>query len=741
MVVPYASNFDSLDVALKVETVHLRVGSEQMLLEAIHISNFKGLRSVEFRPGNFGCLVGENNAGKSSVLQAIVWALGRTGQLPTGLYYDKDLPVEFRLTFTNVTDEHLMRLAAEHRNRISELIIEGRLEIVVRYRPQQKCETTAIKRVPAESRYREDAIGEALQGLRPPAVARAVREQYAEFAEGLADDANITAAKAHLSAQISDLPPEQFQAVEGALPTGISTSIANLLPEAIYIPAVKDLSDDLKTSQSTTFGRLLGILLDDLNPHLAQIELSLATLNEMLNRVEERGELIDRRHQHVQNLEGRIENFLRDNFPSIRLELNVPPPELKTILNTAEIYIDDGSKDRIDNKGDGLKRSLTFALLQTYVEQRDRVAQAQLEDDVEVPARRPLLFLFEEPELYLHPRSQKVLFATLSRISENNQVVVTTHSPLFFAPGATASFVRIAKVNSEPKPEARLYPVDVALDPDNAEVFRLARFENADAAFFSRRVVLFEGESDDAYCKHVAKTLNPNWCFDTHSVSMVRVSGKGNFSKFRRFFEAFGIEVKLVADLDALFDGYQHLSAPQELAEVRDVAIAAIDARIAELGIRAEPAARQIRDKVHGNTWRQRYGLVKEALEQVRETNLVTLETVALFESLFTWEEEVARVKACREDEASRSELTPLLDGLRDAGICVLSRGAIEDYYPVGAENGSKPQRALAAIELITGPADIAAIGAPLAPERDGELTEIFLELFRGLVEPQQPVQ
>lgn len=387
-----------------------------MLLDTIHISNFKGLRSVEFRPSSFGCLVGENNAGKSSVLQAVVWALGRAGQLPIGLYYDKDLPVEFRMIFTNVTDEHLMRLAAEHRNRISELIIDGRLEIVVRYRPLQKCETTAIKRVPAEPRYRDDAIGEVLQGLRPPAVARAVRDQYPEFADGLADDANITGAKAHMAAEIAMLPPEQFQATEGALPTGISTSIANLLPEPIYIPAVKDLSDDLKTSQSTTFGRLLGILLDDLNPHLAQIELSLATLNEMLNRVEERGELIDRRHQHVQNLEGRIENFLQDNFPSIRLELNVPPPELKTILNTAEIYIDDGSKDRIDNKGDGLKRSLTFALLQTYVEQRDRVAQAQFEEGVEVPARRPLLFLFEEPELYLHPRSQKVLFSTLSRV-------------------------------------------------------------------------------------------------------------------------------------------------------------------------------------------------------------------------------------------------------------------------------------------------------------------------------------
>jgi putative ATP-dependent endonuclease of OLD family len=122
--------------------------------------------------------------------------------------------------------------------------------------------------------------------------------------------------------------------------------------------------------------------------------------------------------------------------------------------------------------------------------------------------------LFEEPELYLHPRSQRILFATLGRISHTHQVVVTTHSSLFFAPGITASFVRVAKQDAAPKPVGQLFPVQFALDPTNAEVFRLTRFENTDAAFFSRRVVLFEGESDDAFCKHIAKILNPDWDFD-----------------------------------------------------------------------------------------------------------------------------------------------------------------------------------------------------------------------------------
>jgi hypothetical protein len=645
------------------------------------------------------------------------------------------VPVEFRLAFTGVTQNHLLRLAEEHRTRIAELLVEGKFELIVRYPPEQKCETTAVRRTPREQRYRDDSIAAVLQGKRGAAVAEAVQENYPEFADGLPARANITVAKRHLIDRIATLPQEAFEMIEGPLPTGISSSIATLLPEPIYIPAVKNLGDDLKTSQSTTFGRLLGLLLDDLGSDLAQIQQSLATLNSLLNRVDVGGELVDQRHAHVRGLETRIEGFLKDNFPAVKLELNVPPPELRTILNSAQIFVDDGSRDLIENKGDGIKRSLTFALLQTYVHHREQTTRAEQALDSQEPSRRPLLFLFEEPELYLHPRSQRILFDTLAKISSENQVVVTTHSPLFFVPGVTANFVRVNKVPAEPKPEGRLHPVNMSLEPDNAEVFRLAKFENADAAFFSRRVVLFEGESDDAYCKHVAKLFNPDWCFDKHCISMVRVSGKGNFGKFRRFFEAFGIEVKLVADLDALFDGYQHLSPPEELSELRAQTIAQIDARIQELGVRAEPATRQIRDKVYSASWRERYGQAKEALRQVQTTNQVGADTIRLLDGLFTWEQEIARVKVCREDDTARAFLTPLLDGLRANGICVLSRGAIEDYYPAGAENGQKPQRALTAIGLLGNKADLAGVSAPLARGRDCELAEVFTELFRQHME------
>lgn len=702
-----------------------------MRLKKVIIKNFKGLKEASFNPTQFGCLVGENNSGKSTVLQAIVIGLNRPSQLSTDLFYDPVVAVEIGLQFDGVLDADLLRLTTEQADRIKPLVSNGELSILVRYRPGEKCEVTTQRLIPIEPRYQDDAISEALRGKSGAAVRQALVTNYPEFAANAPISISIKQAKSYLSEQIERLPVDQFHLVFVPLPTGINTSISNLLPEPIYIPAVKNLTDDLKSTQSTPFGRLLGLLLEDMAPDLAQFDQTFQALNGRLNRIKQGEEVVDGRHQKIQSLEASVENFLSENFPQVKVELNIPPPELKTIINAAQIFINDGSRDLIENKGDGIKRSLTFALLQTYVSHLERVAGEAGDDQ---PSPRPLIFLFEEPELYLHPKSQRILFNTLSRIASAHQVVVTTHSPLFFAPGVTAAFVRIAKMPALPKPFGVLHPVEFAIDEANAEVFRMARFENADAGFFSRRVVLFEGESDDAYCKHVAKMFNTDWDFDRKNIALVRVSGKGNFARFRRFFESFGIEVKIVADLDALFEGFQHLGATPELIQMRGRILQNVDARAAELGIKAEPRAEQIKDKVNNRSWRDRYNTAKAALRRIQEANLIDESALQEIDNLFVWEQNIARVNVCREDSMARAMLVPVLDGMRALGVCILSKGAIEDYYPEGTpENCSKPEKALGACRLVTGLDIATGLSTPLALGREVELLEMFREMFRDM--------
>jgi hypothetical protein len=245
-------------------------------------------------------------------------------------------------------------------------------------------------------------------------------------------------------------------------------------------------------------------------------------------------------------------------------------------------------------------------------------------------------------------------------------------------------------------------------------------------------VVLFEGESDDFFLRHVARQLDPDWDFEKRNISMVRVSGKGNFSKFRGFFEAFGIEVKIIADLDALFDGYDQLGGPADAVSVRSAALQTIDQRITALDMRPELRAEQIKSKARQESFRVRYEAARAALRAWQETGTVATDTPQVIDRLFLWENDITRTRACIEDAAAREALTPLLDRLRQEGICVLSRGAIEAYYPAACPpHSSKPQRALAACDLVVDQAGALALSAPLAPGRSPELKEILAECFR----------
>lgn len=699
-----------------------------MRLQQISISNFKGLREAECEPRSFACLIGENNAGKSSVLQTIVYALNRPTELPRNVFYDDERPITLQCTFDNIDGADLSRLADEHRQKIAPLIYEGRFGLVVRYKCGEKVDLKVVKKTPLDERLREDQIGETLKGKRGNAIRIAFDEHYPEWAAALPPDVNLSQAKEFLADQIAQLPDDQFGFDEAPLPSGISASIKAFLPEPIYIPAVKNINDDLKTTQSTSFGRLLGLLLEDLATDLEDIHNSLANLKRMLNRVVDGGIQVDERHDKVKALELLIEKFLGENFPNARIELEVPPPELKTILNTAQIFIDDGSRDLVDHKGDGIKRSLTFALLRAYVHQLE---ERNIEGQEAENNHQPLIFLFEEPELYLHPQSQRILFDTLDTIAETYQVIVTTHSPIFFAPGVTAKFIRVSKHEERPKPIARLYPVDFELDAESAEAFRLAKFEHAEAGFFASRVVLFEGESDDIFLGHIARTLNPLWEFSRRNYAMVRVGGKGNFTRFRRFFQLFGIEVLLIADLDAIFDGFQHLGAPEHCTALRADVLQTIDKRIGELGIRADLTSQQIKRKIFKLSWREKYENAKRALRELQQGVQVSDRLVNDIDALFVWEQADSRLKAVLADEVSREAVIPLLDALRREGICVLLKGAIEDYYPDHVpSHAPKPDRAMQAGETLSTRDQVIAACPPLQPGRPSEFEEIFTRIF-----------
>lgn len=79
-----------------------------------------------------------------------------------------------------------------------------------------------------------------------------------------------------------------------------------------------------------------------------------------------------------------------------------------------DIIIDDGNPTNIEFKGDGIKSLTAIALLKEHA----------------LKSKMPVIII-EEPEAHLHPEAINQLNSIIEGLSENNQVIVTTHNPLF----------------------------------------------------------------------------------------------------------------------------------------------------------------------------------------------------------------------------------------------------------------------------------------------------------------------
>lgn len=425
--------------------------------------------------------------------------------------------------------------------------------------------------------------------------------------------------------------------------------------------------------------------------------------------------------------------YVREQFRDIKLSISIPPPDVQTVFSNATILIDDGVVGTIETKGDGLKRAVLFSLLRTFVDLRNQVRTTSADESA---TEKKYLFLFEEPELYLHPAAQRILYDALVNIAEDHQMCVCTHSPYFFSAAGSGTFLRLRKqtIIDEPGPPfTATLPVNLIQELSKRDAFQIICYENNTAAFFCDRAVLVEGDCDVIYLKHVAKTLDSRWDFDRHNVALIRIGGKGNFKRYRSFFEHFNLEVRIIADLDAIVDQYEKLGAPTECDAMRSALIGAADRTGTQAAIISSDTAKAIAGK---RTFKMRYDECKAVANKISHGEKATAEELAAFATLFEEEAHVHRRKAITDDSSLAQQKEGLLAELRRHGIIVLSRGCIEDYFPEGCIGDDKPTRAINACHGITNRASALACSPRI---RDGhgasreELLLIFENVFQGI--------
>lgn len=687
-----------------------------MRLAELEVENYRALKSCRAKLGPLACVVGENNTGKSSLLLATrLFFSGTT--ITANDFFDPSQVVRLSASFTGITEADLARISdEEHRSRAASLVRAGSLRLVRQYGLDGKSTLLCDTLAPIDPRFSESEITKAVQGKRGKQLVEAFQSLFQEHAARFDAVTSQAAGKEVIEAIAAGLGPDQMKPVERPLPSGIPASIRALLPEPILIPAVKDVRDELKTGEAATFGKLVSILLGLIQEaeELKSISEALQELHGLLNVVKQPdGSLSDKRLEQVRAIEAILRENLRESFPSIGLELLVPQPELRQIFATAQILVDDGVKGEVDTKGDGLKRSVIFALLRTYVAlTRDPQASGAAGSAMSA-AHAPYLILFEEPELYLHPSAQRVLFDALRRLSGRHQVILSTHSPVFLGPLMTKTFIKLRKRGVGIGLEEKLYGEAIAIDLESElglrDAFQLLCYENSAAGFFADKVVLVEGDSDAIFLRHAGSILCPHWDYDSRAVEFIRLNGKGNLKRFRHFFDRFDVQTHAILDLDFLIEGLELLELAEPIRGLRNALLSELDERAAADANEHKISGAAIRQLIRRRKWVDRYARFKELARAIAEGCSPTPDQLLEIELLFEDEAIEPRRQVLMTQRTTLSTLPPLLEALRAHRLFVLSGGTVEGYYPSTVVGPDKPTRALDACAKLRTRADFAA--------------------------------
>jgi hypothetical protein len=259
--------------------------------------------------------------------------------------------------------------------------------------------------------------------------------------------------------------------------------------------------------------------------------------------------------------------------------------------------------------------------------------------------------------------------------------------------------------------------------------FQIISFETGSHAFFSRRVILVEGDSELIALPHIAKMINSQWDLKANSISLVKINGKGSFKRYRDFFSKFNVNIMLLSDLDVLLDGFDKTDASDEMKAMRSDLLVAVDKIILDENLLANPSPKLLKEELQ----RERVKALHLALVNAREMTNVA-EQCRILDEIFVFQKTQPRLEVL--SDSSRADIVlkkrALLAALRTTGIFVLEKGAIEEYYPDTVTGGDKPSMAQSFCKLVKNREEVIALCQmlDLAGVQKPELEVIMEQIF-----------
>lgn len=530
-----------------------------MKLSKLQIQNFRKLNNVEINFADATFLVGTNNSGKSSTLDAI--------ELLTSEKCKLDDSCRSRF----VTEEGI-----EIVNNTDDVIIEGLFTDVPKEIVQQRGFNASRLKYNEDDdtysfKYRVRLSNDNKQHREILMHTVTLKNEYndcqtyqALIDKGI-DPSYFTGRdlakkfNASQKSELSSICPEAFDVNEREEwfenPGGIAGNVLSKLPRFLKIKA-DVLSDEMAADKSGTLHDLLDILFSQVREASPNYQKAVAALSELEKEMDttdpttEFGKLMSELNKVVDGVFHKA---------SINVETELTKPEnLKAKFSAS---LTSNVTTPIDRQGTGLIRATVFALLR-YNKQREE----QIADNLS----RGIIIGFEEPELFLHPNAaEKMRDIIYELASDSNQIVATTHSPYM---------IDLSKGNRQTLNSFRNTDHDFVsvttfnltdafkeiVEDDRMRVKMIQKIDNYVArVFFAQKVIIVEGDTEDIVFKHtinvmpteIKKAIKENY-------QVIKATGKATMISFIKYLKALNVNLFVVHDEDSGTAGAAKMNAP-----------------------------------------------------------------------------------------------------------------------------------------------------------------------------------
>jgi putative ATP-dependent endonuclease of OLD family len=528
-----------------------------MQLTNLHVKNLRSIRdSEEFPLKPLFAMVGENNTGKSNLLRAIdVLLSAGVGKLSREDFNDTSMPIVIKGVFGNLSPSEQKRwrpylvgdtLSLEKHIALAVDDRTGKVKLEAEFHGYQAEPTLwylSLQKIQEKHGDRPKWADIAKDNKLPDYFLEDGKSNKTVYSKAVA--------RYLLENDVGFDPPD----LSTTHALGLQSNVIASLPRVYLLPAITDYSDEIdKRSSSSTFRRLMAALSERIlekDPRFVDVQKALTTIRGLLNPTATEG--APPRIESLVTIETKIKDLLRKVMPSVTgVSLAVEVDEVKDLFSAGvSLSVNDGVDTNVLAKGHGLQRCVVFTLLQTLIlNERNQLMAAGNEAP---PSVEPILLLIEEPELYIHPQLAKLFFDVMASFAETDQVIYTTHSPLFVDAYRAENVGVISKPTPAVGTRIRSYDTTAFDGIDNRGLFNgFTRLNpSMNELFFAKRVLLVEGPQDSVAVAATLKalgriTMRP----EELEWSVIVCGGKESIPFFQRVLNAFAIPYAVLHDTD-----------------------------------------------------------------------------------------------------------------------------------------------------------------------------------------------